>query len=64
MTALKRFVGAQRGMYFSCFAEERERRGGKTIPVPSYRSLDDDSDYCPTEGNEESDASTSDSSED
>ena len=51
-------------MYFSCCREERERRGGKTVPVPSYRSLDDDNEYCPTEGNEESDVSTSDSSED
>ena len=60
----RRREGARRGMYFSCCEEERERRGGKTIPVPSYRSLDDDSDYCPTKGNEESDTSTSDSSED
>ena len=51
-------------MYFSCYGEECEQRGGKTIPVPSYKSLDDYSEYCPTEGNEESDVSTSDSSED
>ena len=51
-------------MYFSCYGEEREQRGGKTIPVPSYKSLDNYSEYCPTEGNEESDVSTSDSSED
>ena len=57
----RRQDGARRGMYFAGRGEERERRGGKTVP---YRSLDDDSEYCPTEGNEESDVSTSDSSED
>ena len=54
---------AQRGMYFAGGGEEREQGGGgKTVPF--YRSLDDDTEYCPTEGNEESDVSTSDSSED
>ena len=56
--------GARRGMYFSHGGEERERRGGKTVPVPSYRSLDNDTEYGPTKGNEERDVSTSDSSED
>ena len=60
----RRREGARRGMCFSCCEEDRKRREGKTIPIASYRSLNDDSDYCPTEGNEESDTSTSDSSED
>ena len=38
----RRREGARRGIYFTGGREEREQRGGKTIPVPSYRSLDDD----------------------
>ena len=56
--------GSPKRYVFLLLQRGARAEGRETIPVPSYRSLDDDIEYCPNEGNEESDVSTSDSSED